>query len=85
MFDAETVAAIRAVATTLHIDPAALLAIADVESGGHASAVVNGGKEPVIRLEGHYFDRRLSGKDQAKARALGLSSPQVGAVANRRR
>lgn len=84
MFDAETVAAIRAVAMTLHIDPAALLAIAEVESGGQAFAVVKGRKEPLIRFEGHYFDRRLSGKDQAKARVLGLSAPKAGAVANPR-
>lgn len=84
MFDAETVAAIRAVATTLHCDPAALLAIAEVESGGQAFAVVKGRKEPLIRFEGHYFDRRLSGGDQAKARTLGLSSPKAGAVANPR-
>jgi N-acetylmuramidase len=84
MFDADTVAAIRAVATTLHIDPAALLAIAEVESGGQAYAVVDGRKEPLIRFEGHYFDRRLSAKDQTKARALGLSAPVAGAIANPR-
>jgi hypothetical protein len=38
MFYADTVAAIRAVATRLRIDPAALLAVAEVESGGQAFA-----------------------------------------------
>nr|WP_245445171.1 N-acetylmuramidase domain-containing protein [Mesorhizobium soli] len=84
MFDASTVAAVRAVATTLHIDPAALLAIAEVESRGQAYAVVDGRWGPLIRFEGHYFDRRLSTKDQQRARALGLSAPIAGTVANTR-
>ena len=33
---------------------AALLAVAEVESGGNACAVVNSRKEPLIRFEGHY-------------------------------
>ena len=60
MFSKETIREISAVANTLDIEPAALLAIAEVESAGKAYALVKGRKEPMIRFEGHYFDRRLS-------------------------
>jgi len=61
---------------------AALLAIVEVESGGRTHAVVNGRPEPLIRFEGHYFDRRLPSEKQAVARREGLASPSAGAVKN---
>lgn len=67
---------------TYNLDPAALAAIAQTESGGTTTTRINGRDEPLIRFEGHYFDKRLSPADQQKARALGLSSPKAGAVAN---
>jgi hypothetical protein len=70
------------VAAEFGIEPAALLAVAEVESGGKVFAVVDGRQEPLIRFEGHYFDRRLSGEALAVARAAGLASPNAGAVAN---
>jgi hypothetical protein len=82
MFDAKSIAAIRAVASKHGIEPEALLAVAEIESGGKAFAVVEGKQEPLIRWEGHYFDRKLSPADRAKARAQGLSSPKAGGVAN---
>ncbi len=81
-FDQTTVDAIASEARRHGIEPAAALAIADVESGGVAFALVDGRKEPLIRFEGHYFDKRLTKAQQAKARAAGLSAPKAGAVKN---
>lgn len=82
MFDETTLRAVDAIAARYGYEPAALLAVAEVESGGSVFAVVDGRNEPLIRFEGHYFDRRLSGAAQKKARAAGLASPTAGAVAN---
>jgi len=84
MFSREIIEEITSAAKALGIEPAALLAIAEVESGGSAYARIDGRDEPLIRFEGHYFDRRLSAEKQAKARALGLSAPVAGAVPNPR-
>jgi hypothetical protein len=82
MFTAETIAEITEAAKDLGIEPAALLAVAEVESGGQAFALVEGRREPLIRFEGHYFDRRLSEENRAVAREMGLAAPVAGAVAN---
>lgn len=82
MFTQATADEIRKVAAEFGIEPAALLAVAEIESGGDVFAVIDGKQEPLIRFEGHYFDRRLSGEVQARARAEGLASPDAGAVAN---
>ncbi|MBI1619694.1 N-acetylmuramidase family protein [Aquamicrobium zhengzhouense] len=74
--------AIAEVARTLKVPPAAFAAVVKVECGGRAHALVRGRKEPMIRFEGHYFDRRLSGVKRERARSEGLSSPQVGGVPN---
>lgn len=84
MFSRETAAEINKAATEFGIEGAALLAIAEIESGGQVFARIDGRKEPLIRFEGHYFDRRLSGERQAQARAAGLASPVAGEVANPR-
>lgn len=82
MFDKITQQAIAEIAAAHNFDPAALMAVAETEAGGQPFAVVNGRKEPLIRFEGHYFDRRLDADDRARARKLGLSSPTAGAVKN---
>jgi hypothetical protein len=82
MFSDDVIQEITEAGGRFGIEPAALLAVAEVESGGIAFAVIDGRREPLIRFEGHYFDRRLSPEKQAVARAAGLSSPIVGAVAN---
>jgi len=82
MFDSQTIAALTMMANEAKIEPAALLAIAEVESGGRALHNVNGGKEPAIRFEGHYFDRRLSGRLRDYARSNGLSAPVAGRIRN---
>ncbi|MEJ6782368.1 N-acetylmuramidase domain-containing protein [Aminobacter sp. Piv2-1] len=84
MFSRETAAEIDKAAREFGIEGAALLAIAEIESGGQVFARIDGRKEPLIRFEGHYFDRRLSGERQARARAAGLASPTAGEVANPR-
>ena len=82
MFSRNTIAEIAAVAADLGVEPAALLAIAEVESGGKAFAVIEGCSEPLIRFEGHYFDRRLSPEKRTAARVAGLASPLAGKIAN---
>ncbi len=84
MFDQDVIAAIEKVAAEAGMDAPALLAVAEVESGGRAFALVDGRREPVIRFEGHYFDRRLSGQARDRARAQGLASPKAGGVPNPR-
>lgn len=64
------------------IEPAALVALVMVESGGRFWAQVGARSEPLIRFEGHYFDRLLSPADRESARRAGLASPSAGAVRN---
>ncbi len=73
---------IAAAARSLGLEEAALLAVAEIETGGRVFARVEGRDEPLIRFEGHYFDRRLAGARQERARREGLASPSAGAVAN---
>lgn len=73
---------IDTIANELGVEPAALMAVVEVESGGRFFAIVDGREEPLIRFEGHYFDRRLSPEKREAARAAGLASPLAGAIAN---
>lgn len=82
MFNDETRTEIERVAVRIGVEQAALLAIAEVESAGKAFATVGGRKEPLIRFEGHYFDRRLPAEKRAGAWAAGLADPKAGAVKN---
>lgn len=82
MFDETVMREIEAVARNLRVEPAALAAVAHIESGSRTHAIVAGRREPLIRFEGHYFDRRLSGTLRQRAREQGLSSPNAGAIAN---
>lgn len=65
-------------------EPAALLAVVEVESAGRIFAQVDGRREPLIRFEGHWFDRLLSPSKRARARQAGLAHPSAGRVANPR-
>jgi hypothetical protein len=82
MFAEDVILEITKAAQSLGIEPAALLAVADVESAGIAFAMIDGRREPLIRFEAHYFDRRLSEKNRAIAREKGLAAPVAGAIAN---
>lgn len=84
MFAKDVILEITKAAQGLDIEAAALLAVAEVESGGTAFADINGRREPLIRFEAHYFDRRLSDRDRAVAREKGLAAPVAGAIANPR-
>lgn len=82
MFDQNTVSRISAIAEELGVEPAALLAVAEVESGGTDTWMVDGRPMPPIRFEGHYFYKRLRGAKLAKAISAGLASPKAGTVNN---
>ncbi len=93
MFSAEVKKEIEDVAREAGLEAAALLAIAEVESGGRAFALISAAplsgkplagprREPMIRFEGHYFDRLLDDGKRRQARAKGLASPSMGAVKN---
>ncbi len=84
MFSQSTIEEIEAVALEYDLDAAALLAVAEVESGGKAFAFVAGRKEPLIRFEGHYFDRLISHSKRQKARRSGLAASGAGVVKNPR-
>ncbi len=84
MLTKETIQDIAAVARDFKLEPAALLAVAEVESGGQVYAVVDYKPEPLIRFEGHYFDRRLAPEKQLRARAEKLASPIAGKIPNPR-
>lgn len=84
MFKDATIREIVSVADRLDIEPAALLAVAEVESGGTVFARIGGRDEPLIRFEGHYFDKRLPMPKRMTARGAGLASPLAGGVPNPR-
>lgn len=84
MFDNDSYNAIVSVANNYNIEPAKLLAVTQVESGGTPFWNINGRKMPVIRFEGHYFYRLLSNDQRAKAVKQGLASPVAGAIKNPR-
>ena len=79
MFDTTVMQAIETVALQLKVETAALAAVAHIESGLRTHALMNGRPEPLIRFEGHYFDRRLTGAKRDHARRQGLASPTAGA------
>lgn len=82
MFNAATIKQIQKIAKRLDVEPAALLAVAEVESAGVAVWNVKGKSLPAIRFEGHYFYRLLKGKQRAAAVAAGLANPKAGRVKN---
>lgn len=82
MLTAEQIDEAETAAARLGVERAALLAVIEVESGDRVFAEVNGRREPLIRFEGHYFDRLCPPAKRDRARALGLASPRAGAVAN---
>jgi hypothetical protein len=84
MFSPANLAAIAEVAAQYAIEPAALIAVAETESGGAALYRINGKAEPPIRFEGHYFYRRLPATRRNRAVATGLAHPRAGGVANPR-
>ncbi|CAM5367899.1 hypothetical protein MAUB1S_06307 [Mycolicibacterium aubagnense] len=84
MFSKHTADEIEKAAREFGLEPKALLAIAEIESAGQVFARIAGRNEPLIRFEGHYFDRRLAEDRRETARAAGLASPVAGEIANPR-
>ena len=82
MFGAEVMKQFEDAGRRLDVEPAALAAVAHIESGGRTHAMIDGRAEPLIRFEGHYFDKRLSGAKRDRAREEKLASPRAGAIAN---
>lgn len=84
MFSASVIKAIEKIADRLQVPLSSLLAVAETESGGRATWPVHGQPMPAIRFEGHYFHRRLKGKQLEEAVAAGLAHPRAGRVKNPR-
>lgn len=80
MFCAHVETEVRAVARQRGLDPAVLLAIVEVESGGQALAEVGGRMMPLILFEYHVFHRRLRPALRAGAIRAGLASPRWGQI-----
>ncbi|TPW30694.1 N-acetylmuramidase domain-containing protein [Pararhizobium mangrovi] len=82
MMDDEARRTIAAAARMHGLEPAALEAVVAVESGGRVTTEVDGRREPLIRWEGHYFDRLCRDEVRAAARKAGLCAAGAGVVAN---
>lgn len=82
MLSNEILRELHSVARLRQLSTSRLAAVVEVESDGVALVSISGRPEPVIRFEGHYFDRLVSPEQRALARQAGVASPQVGAVKN---
>ncbi|MBY5904163.1 DUF3380 domain-containing protein [Rhizobium leguminosarum] len=82
MFDEAARQRIGTLGESIGVDPAALLAVAEVESAGRAFDKVNGKDMPLIRWEGHYFYRLLPQSLKKTALTKGLGHPTAGGVPN---
>jgi hypothetical protein len=82
MFTNEQRTILSQASDTWGLELAALLAVIEVESAGRITEIVDGRPEPLIRWEGHYFDRLVPPRLQSIARSAGLANPKAGAVKN---
>lgn len=82
MINAETEAAIARLSAVHGFEPAALDAFVETESAGVTYALVDGHNEPLIRWEGHYFNRLCADTVRAKAVSMGLASTKAGGIPN---
>jgi hypothetical protein len=69
---------IRRIAAERGIDPAALLAVVDIESGGRAFTEIGGQPMPLICFEYHVFHRQLRPAARPAAIGAGLAAPRWG-------
>ena len=83
-FSKAMIAGIQNEADWLRVPAAHYAAVIQVESNGQVSAGLPDSRKSVIRWEGHYFDRRLTGRAREAARSAGLASPKAGGVKNPR-
>lgn len=84
MLTAEQLGIMNNKAVEFGIEFAALRAFCEVEAGNTIFARVNNRLVPLIRWEGHYFDRLVKSTYRALARSKGLASPKVGGIKNPR-
>lgn len=84
MFSEQVRNEIISAARSAGVEPAALLAVAEVESGGQVFAKVQGRDEPLIRFGGHYFYRLLPAEKRAAALGAKIASKSAGGVPNPR-
>lgn len=82
MFDAGARQAIAGIARRMGVEPAALLAVAEIESAGRPFALVRGKPMPLIRWECHYFYRNLPHELRPKGIQARLANPSAGAIPN---
>lgn len=80
--DIEVFNVAQAFAATHGVPAAWIAAVIAKESGGEVYAIVNGGKRPLIRWEGHYFYQRLKGAALDAAVSKRLAAPKAGAIKN---
>ena len=80
--EGEVIEAARKVAAATGVEAAVLLGVALVETNGVAFAQLSGRREPLIRFEGHYFDRLLAPAARDAARRQGLADPRAGRIRN---
>ncbi|WP_206455144.1 N-acetylmuramidase domain-containing protein [Aurantimonas marina] len=78
----DVLAAARRVEAESDVDATVLVAVALVETRAVAFARVSDRREPLIRFEGHYFDRLLNPADRQRARVGGLADPRAGRIRN---
>lgn len=82
MFDKVLIEEISLIAVEHDLEPAMLLAVVEVESGGKVGKRINGRFEPLIRFEGHYFYKLLTNAKRNIAIVRGLASISAGKVKN---
>lgn len=75
-------AEVTRIAKERSIEPATLLAVVEVKSGGRAFVEIAGRPMPLIRFEHHVFHRQLSPAARAKAISEGLACPRWGELRN---
>lgn len=75
---------IRGIAQMHNLPTATAMAVIEIESGGETYTEIDGRNEPLIRWEGHYFDRLVDPAKREQARKAGLANPKVGGVKNPR-
>lgn len=81
-FTAEDRIELAKIAKRINVPEAAFLAVIAVESNGITGEVIGGRLEPLVRYEGHYFDKLCDPAIRDVARAAKVSSPKVKGIPN---
>lgn len=81
-FSTEDRALLAKIAKSIDVPEAAFLAVVAVESNGIPGEMIGGRLEPLVRYEGHYFDKLCAPSIREAARAAKVSSPKVKGIPN---